>query len=402
MRHHMSLIARSWLLRLIPLAAALLAATSAAAQPQDALRPGWTFTPALSLSGGWDDNVMLVGVDEPSVGDYVTALVPRGALTFQGRRLILTTGYQGSFTMHRELSDLNSLNQSGRASLNYRTTPRTSLVFDQSFASSRTTDTLDLVGVPFRRVGNRTAVTQGGIEARLTPRTRMKAGYAFRLVDFDDAAEQFITFAGGHEHHFSGSMDFRLAPRLTLGGFYDMRRVVVTQSLEVVPVQQSAATAEYRLAQPVTLTGSLGVSHLAAGLTHEARTGATWSAGITGKLRYVEISAHYQRSVVPSFGFGGTAHNEQLVGSVAGAFAGSRGYWQAGIAWRNTEPLIVGPPVTNSVWLSSVAGYTLTPWMRLEGYHHLTRQDTRRAGGLAQRNRIGFQIVTAKPMRLAR
>ena len=40
------------------------------------------------------------------------------------------------------------------------------------------------------------------------------------------------------------------------------------------------------------------------------------------------------------------------------------------------------------------------PWIRLEGFYSRVQQSSLRAGGQLTRNRIGFQIVTSKPVRL--
>jgi hypothetical protein len=389
---------------------------SAAAQLREPLRAGWTFTPSITFSGAWDDNVVLVSTEEGRPSDYVTAVIPGGAIDFLSPRLHVSGGYHGSFVFYRELTELNSVDQFARANLQYRANSRTTLSASQTVSSAQTTDGIELVGVPFRRIGNITSVTRGGIDLRVTPRTTVKGGYAFRVVDFDDDAGQFLTFPGGHEHHLSSAVAHQVTTRLSIGGAYDLRRVVVADSpltgvdgpspavepQEVVLVHQSAATTEYRVAERVTLNGSFGLSHLGEGLTHAARTGLAWRAGISSRHEYFQLAGHYARSVVPSFGFGGTFQNEELVGNIRAPFAGNRGYWQTGLAWRDNDPLIPGPPSTRTIWFSSTAGYVVVPWLRLEGYYSRAHQDTQLAGGQVSRNRVGFQVVTLRPVRVAR
>lgn len=400
---------------LLLLAGLLAHGAPASAQVREPLRAGWTFTPSITFSGAWDDNVVLVGVDEGKPSDYVTSVIPGGSIDFLTPRLHLSGGYQGSFVFYRELTELNSVDQFVRGNLQYRPTSRVTLLASQTVSSARTTDGIELVGVPFRRIGNVTSVSRGGIDVRVARRTTVKGGYALRIVDFDDEAGQFIVFPGGHEHHLSGAVAHQLTSRLSLGGAYDLSRVVVSRNIrnpaspeplvgpeEVVLVHHSAGTVEYRLAERVTLNGSMGFSHLGAGLTHPARTGVAWQVGISSRHEYFDLSASYQRSVVPSFGFGGTFQNEELIGNIRGPFAGTRGYWQTGLAWRDNDPLIAGPPSTRSLWWSSTAGYAVFPWMRLEGYYSRAQQDTQLAGGQVSRNRIGFQVVTLHPVRVAR
>jgi len=45
-------------------------------------------------------------------------------------------------------------------------------------------------------------------------------------------------------------------------------------------------------------------------------------------------------------------------------------------------------------------GYAATPWVHLELFYAGTRQTIDRPGGTLDRNRIGFQVTTAKPVRV--
>ena len=48
----------------------------------------------------------------------------------------------------------------------------------------------------------------------------------------------------------------------------------------------------------------------------------------------------------------------------------------------------------------STLGWEPQPWVRLEAFYSLVQQSSLRAGGQLDRNRVGFQIVTSKPMRI--
>ena len=52
------------------------------------------------------------------------------------------------------------------------------------------------------------------------------------------------------------------------------------------------------------------------------------------------------------------------------------------------------------MWMNTVVGYTLERWLRLEGYHSFTRQDTRIVAGQINRHVIGAQVVVSEPMRI--
>jgi hypothetical protein len=358
----------------------------------------------MAFGGTWDDNVLLAGTDTAEVlpNDYVTGMTPAGALDYLGPRLVFTSAYQGSFAFYRELSDLNSRDQAARAHMSYRATPYVTVRAGQTFATARETDLVEFVGLPFRRLGSRNALTTGGVEVRLSPRTTMTGGYDFRIVDFDEDTDPGVPFPGGHEHHMSGAVTQRLSERATVGGTYALRRVIVTDDPEAVVIHHAAGTADYQLTEHIGISGSLGLSRLGAVGLLPARTGLAWRGMITARREYFTVNGYYQRTMVPSFGFGGTFENEELVGSISGEFARRRAFWQAGAAWRDNDPLSEDSgPSRRSTWLNSRLGYRFTPWLSLEGYYSLARQNTQREGGIVNRNRVGFQIVTSKPLRMA-
>lgn len=381
----------------------LVCAPSAKAQTQPETQPrgGWVFVPALTFSGTADNNVLLAGEGEHPPGDYVTAFGPSGMLDYNGPRLRFSTAYLGSFVVYRDLGELNSLDQNARAGVSYRATKRVTISGSQSYSTARTTDTVELLAVPFRRIGNKVGATTAGLEARLSPRTTVKGNYALRVVSFDTSAVRFIAFPGGHEHFVSGSLDRILSRRWTMGAVTDVRRVVIAGGIEPVVLYHWAGTTEYRVSDQLSLNGSLGASRLGVVATQPARLGLAWSAGTSARFEYATVGARYERSVVPSFGFGGTFQNEELSGTARGPFARNRAYWQGAAAWRGNDPIFPGPPSRRSTWWSGTVGYLLQPWMRVEGFFTRAQQSTS-DGGSINRNRLGFQVVTSKPLRLAR
>ena len=64
------------------------------------------------------------------------------------------------------------------------------------------------------------------------------------------------------------------------------------------------------------------------------------------------------------------------------------------------EPLEVNGLRLKSFWLEGSIGYALQPWVRLEGFFLEEHQNIDRPGGVIGRKRVGFQIVTSKPVRI--
>jgi hypothetical protein len=365
-----------------------------------AARPGWIFTPSFSVSGGWDDNVLLLGTGVSPLADYVTALTPAGRLDYNGRRLQLSSSYRGSFQIFRDLTELNTVDQGGRIGLGYRTTPRMTLQLSQRFMRASSTDILELVAVPHRRIGSLNSLTEAGVEARLTARTTARGAYGFRLVEFDEALSD-LTFPGGHSHNLLGTVDHRLSKRLTLGGIYTFEHFNVKDDPKPVLLHHAAATGEYRLTEVLAVVGGVGIDYLGEVELQPAHTGLAWKAGVLANWNRISATGSYEQSLQPSFGFSGTVHNKELAGSIRGEFARRRVSWQTSMALRDNEPITSGAAPLRTLWWSAGTGYSLQPWLRIEGYYTFSAQDSVGIpGGRVNRNRVGFQIVTLKAMRL--
>ena len=370
--------------------------------------PGWIFTPSLGFGGSWDDNVLLVDLGEDPPSDYASPIKPSVSLDFTGKRTRFSAGYDGSVVLYRTLDELTSFQQYLRVGLEHRATEQVTLFVNENFMMAPTTDVIPLNGgIPFYRVGSRTNTIGGGLQATLQRHLAMRGAYTLRTVAFNFDELLGRELHGGNSHEFDISVDRALSPRLTIGGEYGLDRVTVDAGTAVdqpsedqFNIQAANVTATYLLSPTLTVSGAIGIAHLGAGLTHQRQTAPAWRAGITHQMRHARLSGSYSRSYVPSFGFGGTFQNEEWVGNVLVPFARNRAYAQGGISWYNNDTLAVDQPRLRSVWVSGTVGYRVTRWLRIEGFYSRAHQDTGRAGGQLSRNQVGFQVVTAKPVRL--
>ncbi|MBA2301464.1 MAG: hypothetical protein H0W08_02375 [Acidobacteria bacterium] len=392
-----------------------------APQQADPRTAGWVFTPSLAVGGGWDDNVLLVNPQNNPPRDYASPINPSATIDFTGRRTQFSSSYNGSFTFYRRIEELTSFEHSLHASLRHRLTPRVSLFADESFSRAPTTDALELAGIPFYRVGSRTNAFGGGAEALLTRYTSLRARYALRTVgfDFDELAQRELL--GGHAQDLELSVSRGLSARMTVRAQYGLLLGTVGQvarntnvTPDVAPAQPTAAltadrqfniqngaiSATYRLSPHVNVSGGVGVARLGGTLTQTAAIGPTFHGGASWQAEHSLASVAYQRSFIPSFGFGGTFQNEEWIASLHVPFARNRAYADTNLAWFSNDPLIEDQPSLRSVRLSGRVGYRVTRWLSVEGYSARAQQNSARAGGQLSRNQIGFQVVTSRPMRL--
>ena len=374
---------------------------------------GWVFTPRVGMGGAWDDNVLLVNPADRPPPDYASPISPSISLDYIGRRTQVSSGYSGSWVLYRRLEQLNSFDQGLRLVARHRATQRLTLFAQEEFNVAPSTDAVQLIGVPFYRIGTRTNALTGGFESTLSARTTVSGGYTRRSVDFDPVGfggDEPIAFElqGGHAHEVVLTLLRSVSSRLAVGGEYAFTRAIVGGGEQGeagiledrFDIQRGSVTASYRLTPTVGVTGGLGVAQLGGGLAHEARTGPTWAVGVTRRARRTMVSANYRRSYVPSFGFGGTFQNEEFAASLLVPFARGRAYVDSSVSWFDNDSLTPGQPSLQTVSSSSVLGYRATRWLSAEGYYIRTQQDAQRAGGQLRRNQIGFRMVAAKPVRL--
>jgi hypothetical protein len=359
---------------------------------------GWTFTPALVYGGAWDDNALLRGKSDATPADYTTTVNPRGELAFNGHRNAFSAAYSSTFTTYRELSPLNSLDQRGSISVRRRMTRRVTFFVRGSAASVPTTDLVQFVAVPFVRLGSRLADAHGGVEAVLTKRTSIVTSYDLQWVSFDRDPLLGLVLLGGHSQGATLSVRHALGGRTALIADYDLQRAIVVGG-DRFDVENAQGGIEVRPWESTRLFATAGFSRLDMSRLAAPRTGPSWRAGLTRRLRTSAVDVVYSRSFVPSFGFGGTTQNEQLTSSLI-APIGRRVYTRSSISWARNEPLTIGGLRLKSTWISANVGYALRPWIRFEGFYDGTHQSIDRPGGQLDRNRVGFQIVTAKPMRI--
>jgi hypothetical protein len=384
--------------------------------PTESRIPGWIFTPSLAVGGGWDDNVLLINPLNDPPRDYASPINPAATIDFTGRRTQFSSSYLGSFTFYRRIEELTSFEHSFRASFQQRLNPRITLFADENFSRAPTTEALQLAGVPFYRIGSRTNALAGGIDALLSKYTSVRARYTLRNVGFDFDQVTRRELLGGHANEVDLSLGRALSARVTVGAEYGFLQGTIGQAatdplatIPTVPVtapdrnfniQNFRGVAKYRITPHVDVSGGFGVARLGGTLTQEAQTGPTVQAGVTYRAEYYLASMSYQRSFVPSFGFGGTFQNQEWLGSLHVPFARNRAYAESNLSWLSNEPLFDEQANLRSVWLSGKVGYRATRWLSVEGYYARAQQNSRRAGANLSRNQVGFQVVTSKPMKL--
>jgi hypothetical protein len=394
--------------RLFFVIALVALASPAAAQPApwspERITAGWVFTPAMVFGGMWDTNVTVRNEGVPQTEELVGILNPRGEIDFNGKRAKFSAGYSGFLETYRTLDDLTRYDQRGRLEARYTMTPRLVLQTRSQLTVSPTTDQLDVEGIlPFTRVGSRMATSVSGFTFDITRRLAVNTAYEFQWVGFDrpDAEPDFRFLQGGYAHSPLTELTYALSRRMRIGAIYEYRHTVIDAGEEVFDTQKVLGTVEYRIGPDTRVSGRAGVDHLIVSDRFQSQTGPTYGGGINHHVGRATFDANFERAIVPSFGFGGMTASRSAHVSAQVPFAQGRMLWSGGVTYRRSDPVQAsGFNITlDAYYAQTTLGYSLTRWLRMEGFYSLTHQVSS-ARGNVDRTRVGVQFVTSKPMRI--
>ena len=400
LRHAASLVAAAILVVSPVTVAAQVPAFVQLVEPSEPQNVGWIFTPSVATGGSWDNNLLLLDARDDVLGDYGIPISPALSLEYRGRRTTLAARYGTAFQFYREVTELNSSQHGVYVRLQHRATARVTVFVQEDFNQAPSTDVLNLAGVPFYRVGTRASSTRAGLAATVARDTVLDLAYNLGSVAFNFDERAAIRFEGGYSHQGSVALTRAVSPRLSIGGRYELQRAILADGADQFNIQDGGLTSEYRATPLTTITASLGVSRLDAGLQHRSRVGPTVGASVSRRSRLATMTFAYHRAFLPSWGFGGTFQNEEWLFSARVPFARNRAYLDTRGALLNSDALDSGQPGLRSLFVGTALGYRATRWLNVEGYYDGARQDTDRPGGDRRRHIIGFRIVTTKAMKL--
>lgn len=362
--------------------------------------PGWTVTPSVAFGTIYDSNVALTtplaSVGETQ-GDSFFNVVPGGQLEFIGKRTDFSVHYRGFLRRYLDTDGLDGFDQRTSAGFKHAFTRRLSVFARNNFADSPTTDEVELNGVPFRRTGSRTNTFAAGTEYRLTKFTTLATRYDMTWVRFD-RTDTFLT--GGWIHALRNELTHQLRERVSLGAEYSYRTASLDEGERDLGFQDAGGVVRFQLGPHTTGSAAAGVALLRDRSADVTRTGPYVRVGIAHDLEHANVGAAFERSYVPSFGFGGASSSQELRGHILMPLGRQRVYVQGSGAWRRTMPFEEQVLELDTIWLRSTLGFAATRWARVEALYTYTRQDSIVTGGEVDRHRIGVQFVVSQPVRI--
>jgi hypothetical protein len=375
------------------------------AAPQPTYRAGWTLTPIFGFSEMYDNNISLFGRDtaEQQNDDYISTIYPGGELHYGGKHTVVDAGYHGSFLNYRTFSLLNRWDQRARLEVKRQETARLKWGGRASMARMPTTDLIELAGIPYRNTGAKNSDIRGSVEYALSAKNSLSYGVNYQVIEFDRSEQVRAFLRGGRVFEARSGWRHKLSSRMAIGADYSYRRALVVDDPTAFDVHATEAALDYELSPQWAFSGGAGIVHLQATPFTEAKTGPAWRLRLERERDRRTFHVGYLRSYIPSFGFGGTIQSQELgVGYRTPLFHSRRFYLDNSAVFRDSDPLTstIEQLPLRSLRTHSVLGWQPQPWLQVEGFYSRVQQNSRTFASELSRNRIGFQIVTSKPLRM--
>ncbi len=377
--------------------------------PDQQYRAGWTFTPTIGVAETYDSNVSLFSQGHTGNDDYVATVFPGAGLHYAGKHTLVDLGYSGSFLDYRRYPALNRWDQRAKFELRHQQSARLAWFGHATAALLPTTDLIDLGGIPFRKTGAKTADGRGGVEYAINGRNRITSSLNYQVVSFDRPEAAADVLRGGRIFESMTAWRRKVNERLAVGADYSYRRANVSGDREAFNFHTSEAAVDYDLSSTWSFRGGAGAVYLQRTALTDARVGPAFRASIERNRAGTTFHLGYLRTFIPSFGYGGTVQSQDVgVGFRAPLFHARHFYLASSAVFRDNQPLagtaapdvIVDQLPLRSLRMHTILGWEPQPWVRFEAFYSLVQQTSLRAGGYLDRNRVGFQIVTSKPMRM--
>jgi hypothetical protein len=395
--------------RRTPIAAVFIACLASwwpASAQEPTARPGFTFVPSFGFAETYDDNITLFGrgdAAEIESDDLITTYSPSAQLRYVGRRTQIGGGYGASLLDYRTFSLFNRWDQQANASLRRTETARLGWGFQGSMLMTPSTDALDFAGIPFSPTASTTLNGRANLDYALSKRDTIAATFLIQRISFERPDDLLPYLRGGRSSEALGSYRRRMSARTAIGASYGLRRASALDEPEDLRFHAARGAVEFIISDRWAVNGGAGLDFITATPLTPAQRAPAFSASAnhTDGLRRFQVG--YQRLFLPSFGYGGAMQSQDVnVTFYAPLFGSPRFYTEHGASFHDSVPLVEGPGrlKLRSFRASSRIGWAPRPWVRLEGFYSRVMQTTLIPGGAIDRNRIGFVIVTSRPMRV--
>jgi hypothetical protein len=372
-----------------------------ATEVQSAPIAGWSFRPGVAIGTVYDSNVAVTSAPASTgttPSDTLFTIEPVGALRYTGKRTTFDASYRGTIRRYTDLEGLDGFDQHVNARFERRATKRITFFVQNAYAAVPTTDELELNGVPLTRAGSDNDALAGGMSLRINERDTLTTRYDFTWVSFDRKAPELT---GGFINSIHSDVSHAFTSRLSAGAEGAFRFAHMDEfGGRQLRFADFGGTASYAIDDVTKVSGAAGYGHLDDVLLGTTHSGMYVRGSLTRLALRSVLGASYERSFLPSFGFGGSNRAQEVRGWIDLPPIGHRVFLQGSGTWRRTNPLEADELRLDTIQLRTTVGYAVSRWMRADGFYLFSRQDSIVTGGEINRYRIGVEIVLSQPMRI--
>ena len=374
--------------------------------PTPQYQAGWTLTPTVGVGEVYDNNITLFGINTADNlnNDYITAFSPSADLHYEGAHTQFGADYGGSYLNYRTYSPLDRWDQHANVNVRRQETAHVKWFAHGGAISRPETDLIDFGGIPYRPAGSTEVTGSGGLDYVFGARDTLEVTSTYQDFKFErsDVVDQPF-LRGGNILDNLASYRHALSSRLSLGIDYTYRRAMVAGDPEHFDLHGVEAAADYEISPAWSVSGAGGIVYMQSTATFPERTGPAYRLAISRHREMRSFHVTYVDSYIPAFGFGGIIKSRELdAGFHAQLFHSKQFYTDNGVMYREDKPVVA---TTLLLPLQSFRGYAIFGWqpdryVRVEAFYVRVDQTSFRPGGQLYRDRVGFQIVTSKPMRI--
>lgn len=399
--------------RITALAAAVIMVATAAraqeklgsAEPEAPARPGWVFTPSFGFAETYDDNITLFGRGdaENENNDFVSSYNGRAKLTYSARHTQVSAAYGGSFLTYRTFTLFNRWDQRLDFDLRRAENARLTWYAHVNGATVPSTESVEFNGVPFSHTGAKTIDGRIGFAYRLSGRNVITSAVQYQRAAFERPVDLGQFLRGGRAASSISTFRRSVNSRTNVGGDYVYQRSQVSGDRDESSTHTAEAAIDYQLSPAWTVTAGAGFSFLEANVIAAAKTAPALRAVLNRSVNRTNFHVGYMQGILPSFGLGGSVLTREVgVGYFTPLFHSRYFFTDHSAVFRDDAPAIElpGQLKLRSLRTSSSIGWSPQRWVRIEGFYSRLAQSSLVASGRLDRNRLGFQIVTSKPMRM--
>jgi hypothetical protein len=270
-----------------------------------------TFTPSLTISEEFNDNVFLSNEDKRS--DFITQFTPAFTLALQQPGFQLTAGYSFTAAIYANEDQLNDIanRHNFLTQVSWAATPQVTLSLMDRFTYDRNSYAASVSGISSGRREAFSNVFGATADFKVTQRATWNLSGAYTLEGFGGADSQDSSV-----YHVGTGFDYVATPRLTLTAGYSFEYFDIEDETASY-THTSRVGGTYQITPTLSATLSGGPSVLVS--DGDSSVSPAVTASLSKVVSWGSMGLFYDRSIGTAGRFGGPSDNQTFGGNITAA-----------------------------------------------------------------------------------